>query len=987
DSSYNGDTQCYKCSYKCDTTKGYYGTESLCTAGGYSCTATTENGVSCWKRGSASECPTGYDTAYQSVASCGSSGDKGWTYTSSGTSGGLKCGKCDPKICPNPQETTCTAADSYHTLTVTESTTDFAGNTACKTCTYGCQTGLFTTENECKTDGYTCTERAQNGVSCWERTGSEGCPTDYIANLSDCSAKTHPEGWTYTSTSVGGITCGKCTAKTCTSPFNTTNQTVTSCGNQGSNGWTLNNTTTPKYAGDLLCTQCEKKQCATGTSTSYASSANCPQYTSLTASSAADSSYNGDTQCYKCSYKCDGKDAFEDVRLCTLGSTYTCNAKEINGISCYVRNNTSITTTQNTATLTRVSEGEADVEGLIGDTILENKNNTATGEQALIDITHNSTGTAYGMRGTGSNRLINHENAAIHIQNNAGGTAYGMYTAEGGSAFNRGTITIEGKNGTAIGIYGEGKNTIDNSGTINVSGKDAYGIYVKNGEGSNIFNSGTINVNASNEAHGIYVDKNSTNATVTNAGTIIINNEKKPGDTGITLNGASLRNASVMRFSRAANLNTMDGRVYLEKGGVYEAQSLSGDLNAGTSTVMGANQDTYIAESALKAEDISGLNINSESAMFNASIEKNQNGDGYNITQERKNFAEFAPNQSIANYLEQNYKEGQLENMYNELKSKSDAQALSNETAKKLGYNIMPNFADENFTVLKSLNRNIANTLLKPTEETNRVVAGYDYIDWESDNKGLLSGSDLSANTMYTFGDKRLDNNNRLGLGLSFTKLSSNYEMGGDRDLNIVSIFMPYVHKFAENLHLASVLSVGYGYGEYDRGNDNESDITTFFYGLTNELRYSIDLNGFAELEPALMLNAIGYSDDGYDEGNGESALETRRTRNLSIEAGAGLFLKKNVSTEKYGKFGFKIGGIYYRELGSPYKSIDARMKHGNGSWYRINDYANLYSHDRAILEAAIDYEYKQIGVYLKYNRLIQKNNPELFDLGVKYNF
>ena len=62
-------------------------------------------------------------------------------------------------------------------------------------------------------------------------------------------------------------------------------------------------------------------------------------------------------------------------------------------------------------------------------------------------------------------------------------------------------------------------------------------------------------------------------------------------------------------------------------------------------------------------------------------------------------------------------------------------------------------------------------------------------------------------------------------------------------------------------------------------------------------------------------------------------------------------------------------------------------MKNGNNLWYRVNDYANLYSHDRAIIEAAIDYEYKQIGVYLKYNRLIQKNNPELFDLGVKYNF
>ncbi len=325
--------------------------------------------------------------------------------------------------------------------------------------------------------------------------------------------------------------------------------------------------------------------------------------------------------------------------------------------------------------------------------------------------------------------------------------------------------------------------------------------------------------------------------------------------------------------------------------------------------------------------------------------------------------------------------------MFDKFKQYGDANSLSAKAAKDLGYDILPNFADENYTVIKSLNRNIANTLLKPTDEENRVVAGYDNINWETDGKGFLSGSDMHANSMYTFGDKRLDNQNRLGLGLSFTKLSSSYDTGGDRDLNIASIFVPYVHKFTDNLRLATVASVGYGYGEYDRGSNRDSDISAIFYSITNELRYTIDLNGFAELEPVLMLSAIGYSEHNYDEGNAEGAIETQNHNTHSLEAGFGLFLKKSVQTEKYGKFGFKVGGIYYRELGSPYKSIDARVKNGNNLWYRVNDYANLYSHDRAIIEAAIDYEYKQIGVYLKYNRLIQKNNPELFDLGVKYNF
>ncbi|MBO5441155.1 MAG: autotransporter outer membrane beta-barrel domain-containing protein, partial [Alphaproteobacteria bacterium] len=344
------------------------------------------------------------------------------------------------------------------------------------------------------------------------------------------------------------------------------------------------------------------------------------------------------------------------------------------------------------------------------------------------------------------------------------------------------------------------------------------------------------------------------------------------------------------------------------------------------------------------------------------------------------------PNSSIANYLEKNWEQNKLNEMYIALVKETNEQGIKHHLAKDLGYDIMPNFADENFMALKSLNRNIADTILKPSDENYRVIAGADSVSLETKNKAVLSGYDLSATSMYTFGDKRLDNKNRLGLGLSFTQLSSSYDRGGSRDLNIVSVFIPYLHKFTEKLNLASILSFGYGYGDLERGGNKKADINDIFYGFTNELRYTIDLNGFASLEPALYLNAIGYTEDGLDEGSSELALATNKTHNLSVEAGIGLFLKKEVSLEKYGKLGFKVGGAYYRELGSPYDDIRARVKGSNG-WYSINDYANIYTHDRALLEAAIDYEYKDLSIYAKFNQIIQKNNPKLFDLGIKYKF
>ena len=89
---------------------------------------------------------------------------------------------------------------------------------------------------------------------------------------------------------------------------------------------------------------------------------------------------------------------------------------------------------------------------------------------------------------------------------------------------------------------------------------------------------------------------------------------------------------------------------------------------------------------------------------------------------------------------------------------------------------------------------------------------------------------------------------------------------------------------------------------------------------------------------------------------------------------------------EKYGRLGFKIGGAYYREMADPYDDIEARNRGAHG-WYKINDYANIYDRDPALLEAAVDYEYKNIGLYAKYNQLIQRNDPKLIDLGLKVNF
>lgn len=887
--------------------------------------------------------------------------------------------QCKPEYTEGLLETDCSASETYDGKTYTD---PVSLTITCGKCTSTCDNtiGEYDTQDACET--------ANSGFSC---TLNEPCYT------------------------VSGCTTGTFYTKADTLCQDGSYSIYCACGVSSSNGWGISSSATDT-TGQYYCLACSPLSCdsntyettipVTDTSTSSIVSA-CQTYSEynqyqdyLDLSASNEDPSHGDYMCILCQYECNESEAFKDESDCIaeLGSCTTDPynfVTQAGTVSCYISSSASILSLSDTIAISNTSKIEitsTGTEDIYGIQTAENVANTTSllnGEVGSINITHNSTGSAYGMYGTSTNTLMNTTGASINIQNNSTGSATGMYVSTGGKAYNSGDINITGSTGTAIGIYGEGQNTIKNSGNINVSGTDAYGIYVKDGTGTTVTNTetGNITVNAANEAHGIYIHENSADAVVENKGTITINGEVKDGSSGITLNGATLKNYSLLRFTDTVDLNALGGKVYLEDGGVYEAESLSGELNIGTSTVTGENKDTYVNKNSIIADSTDNLNLVSESALFTAQKQKSETSDGYDVVMTRKDFGEFTPNTSIKAYLESNYKDGELVELFDNVKSETSAQGTAEAFAEELGYDVMPNFADENFIVMKSLNRNIADTILKPTDEANRVVAGYDYISLETENKALLSGADLSANSMYTFGDKRLDNKNRLGLGLSFTELSSSYEKGGDRDVSIISIFMPYLHKFSDKLRLASILSFGYGTGEFERSSNNESDISDIFYGFTNELRYTIDLNGFAELEPALMLNAIGYTEDGFDEGNGENAIETKKTHNLSVEAGVGLFLKKEVKTNEHGKIGFRIGGAYYRELGNPYDKIDARLKRGNSSWYRIDDYANLYDHDRAILEAAIDYEYKSIGVYAKYNRLIQKNNPELFDLGIKYKF
>lgn len=581
--------------------------------------------------------------------------------------------------------------------------------------------------------------------------------------------------------------------------------------------------------------------------------------------------------------------------------------------------------------------------------------------------------------------IYNPNQSVVNVSGTGKGDLYGLYS-QAGSVYNSGDVNVHAADGNAYGIYvanGDGQ-IVDNSGNIIVASdnKTAYGIYVENaGSGMAITNTGAIIATGDDNSRGIKVIQNGGNVRIDNKGRILVNGSLNADGTAIDLGGGTLANRGEVEFIGEQNLDALNGTVAVAEGGSYKAEKLSGTLTIDKSLVKEGFENVYVAENAVNAEDIKGLNITSQSAMFKGSTRQNAENK-YDAVATRRDFEEFTPNSSMRDYLEENYRLRRLAEFYNEMKDIETDEELRKQILRKTGADTLINMPQENISALRSASLAIADSVLTPTDEENRIISGADSFINETDGRRGASAYDTNAVTAFMYGDKRLNNRNRLGLGLAYTQMSTSYDNGGDHKENFVNLFIPWLHKISEKLRIASILNIGYGYGDYDRGNGDDADINDFIYGLTNKLVYSINLADIAELEPALVVNAIGYyADDMHDK-----EMQIKGGNHLSVEAGIGAYLKKELLNAKYGKLTARIGGMYYHELGDPYNKMRAGFKGGVGE-FEINDFANIYSRDRAVLSAMLEYEYKRLALYIKYHHLIQRNKAENFDMGIRYNF
>ena len=583
-------------------------------------------------------------------------------------------------------------------------------------------------------------------------------------------------------------------------------------------------------------------------------------------------------------------------------------------------------------------------------------------------------------------------------------TGDGITTAMRGGNFNyienSGTININNLgNGTAIGIYGGKWSRILNSGEINIyrkkytdeetnqtytptskKGGTAYGIYAQ--RGSTVKNTGTINITDASYGKGIYLEDG---ATLENSGTIKFNGQTQSGFFGEDLNiynETDNENQNNTEPTSVVDFNQMgQGEVVLGANGKFFADTLKGNLAVSTSPTKGSFKDEYTLSNSLQANNIEDLTLKSKSAMFEASTSKTSDKD---IVLTRKNFNNVVDNKQVADFLELNYQQENNVKLYDNLKEASNKTLLNKKVANNTGNDIIPSFRRENATIYRNLSREFNNNLFnKPNEN---YIAGYKYIDLSNDADNTLQESEGTAHVAYGLLKSKNNQGLTYGIGANITKLETKYDNNSKRDSNQFGLWLPLGYNFNNGLRMYSKLYAGYGDSSYDRITDfgtKTADYNEYQLGLSNEVRYAINLQNSLKLEPLLELNYLNYYQEDINESNATDSLKIKSDSASSLELGLGAYLTKELLFDNSQKLTIQIGGVYYVEFLEPDNALKATMNGMNGKL----SIAHKQNNNRGVASLRASYNYKDISLYGNIEKDFGAIDAFSIDAGIQYKF
>ncbi len=570
----------------------------------------------------------------------------------------------------------------------------------------------------------------------------------------------------------------------------------------------------------------------------------------------------------------------------------------------------------------------------------------------------------------------------VTIQNAS--TAYGAFAGQGANALvlsyssqvNSNTISIE--NSTfAVGVYVGESGTLTNYGNISIqNASTAYGIYAA--FNSNVTNSGNITITNSTNAYGIYAEEG---ATISNTGTISVNGASCHSTqcdgsatygNQIVLNGALLVNSGVIT-AKILDLDSANGNFLAGAGARFIVENeLSGDLNISSDIVQSGNQTTYIAENMIDAGDVSGLNVRSASAMFNASLADN----GHDVVMQMKDFNELTDNASLAAFLKNNYTNGNGAELFSTLKSMDNMYAFNNSLSGLTGLNTFTQFAHEDLSAMREISFSMNNKLFENSSRDSFDISdSTGYFSFSNDHNG--------GSGRYGISSDKISDNWKLGYGMAMANINTGDGDNMHRQNNLWLFYMPATYT-NDDIELVIAPKAGFAHSEYNRRGYNNINYDGYIekriFGLMNDLRYPLNFGNWT-FAPDLAFNAIVYDQSGHEEEQAFS-LVIPDDRTVSVETGLGFYTKYEKQLSDGGRFKLNSGLMLYREFGDTY-DIKLGMRGMNGTF-------SLYNNDyeyRGAASLGFDYTAGRLHMYGNAQYFMDNDNYMNFKGGISYRF
>ena len=594
----------------------------------------------------------------------------------------------------------------------------------------------------------------------------------------------------------------------------------------------------------------------------------------------------------------------------------------------------------------------------------------ATGSIKIANI---GDGTAIGMYGSVDNQsdVAIDNSGDITIHNLGNGAAIGLYVNKG-TALNYGNITItrtdytdnkatdgtsddetytatSAKGGTAIGIYGASDTAIQNSGTITIDGADtSYGIYAETG------------------------------ATVTNSGTITIDGTSCTGsnctsaNNAIVLNGGKLFQDGVLQ-AQSLSLNDFGGEVIANSNAKFVVKdNISGDLAINNNVVQDGFDTTYKIANMVEAGDTSGLNLKSQSALFDAKLENNSDA-----VMEMKAFNSVVKDESVAEFLQNNYAAQNNEKLYQTLKSSETVASLNSNVDALFGKEMFSRMAFEDISMLREINFDMNQNLFNQPEGYFALGGNISPSNYDS-NLGSVGRYSLNG---YNDGKRSF------AIGMSIADIRTDNGNGANNRFDRSFVMSaPYGYRTDNGFEFITTPKLGFTNGTYRRrgldGMNYNGNVQKRMVALMNEARYPFDFSKMT-LTAALEFNAIGYNIKG-GEDDQDYSLRIKSQNHASVETGFGLTASKEINLTKDSKLKLSGGVAFYHEFANPYE-LELGMDGMSGTYKMRND---KYGDNRTVVRFGLDYQlqdYLDVTANLLSN--IDKETRTDASVDMKYNF